>query len=171
MKGHRCIRSLTASALAVGLLTANMVSPDRPVLSHRFIRCSLSPLPLLQCCTGALLLWGTGVSGPEDLLLGCLTCSLSRSMVLAPTALLAPPVHPVLLGPSLVAWALHGPMHRSWITGTSDASRLDRCGITGVSGHTDSCRTHPIRHCFEFFLRVLLCLAFLLHFWDLEIST
>ena len=76
VKGHRCIRSLTASALAVGLLIADVVSPDRPVLSHRFIRCSLSPLPLSQYCTGALLLWGTGVSGPEDLLIGCLTCSL-----------------------------------------------------------------------------------------------
>jgi hypothetical protein len=167
VKGHRCIRSLTASALAVGLLTADVVSPDRPVLSHRFIRCSLSPLPLSQYCTGALLLWGTGVSGPEDLLLGCLTCSMSRSMVLAPTALLAPPVHPVLLAPSPVVRALHGPMHRSWGTGASDTNRLDRCGITGVSGPTDSCRTSPIRYFFKLFLCVLFCLAFLLHPWDL----
>ena len=114
-----------------------------------------------------MLRWGTGVSGAEASLPTTLTDSLDTPPVLAPMALLAPPVHLVLLVPSLVAWTLHGPMHRSWRTGVSDANRLDQCGITGVSSPTGSCRTRPIRHCFEFFLRVLLCLAFLLHPWDL----
>ena len=118
-----------------------------------------------------MLRWGTGVSGAEASLPTTLTGSLNTPPVLAPMALLAPPVHPVLLAPSLVAWALHGPMHRSWSTGASDANWLDRCGITGVFGPTGSCRTHPIRHFFEFFLRVLFCLVFLLHPWDLLMFT
>ena len=118
-----------------------------------------------------MLRWGTGVSGAEASLPTTLTGSLNTPPVLAPTALLAPPVHPVLLAPSLVAWALHGPMHWSWSIGASDANRLDRCGITGVSGPTDSCRTRPIQYFFEFFLRVLFCFAFLLHLWDLLMFT
>jgi len=40
-------------------------------------------------------------------------------------------------------------------------------GIVGSSGATDFCRTRPFQSFFEFFLRVLLCLTFLLHPWDL----
>ena len=139
----------------MGTLTADVVSPVRPVPSHQCNRCNYSSLQLSWHCTGALLRWGAGVSDPEESLLSTLTGSLNTPLVLAPTALLAAPVHLVLLATSLVAWALHGPMYWSWSTGASDANRLDRCGITGVSGPTDSCRTCPIRHFFEFFLRVL----------------
>ena len=83
--------------VSVGALTADVVSPVRPVPSHRCIRCSNSPLQLSRHCTGALLWWGTGVSGPEELLVGCLTCSLSSSIVLAPLFQLTLPVHPVQL--------------------------------------------------------------------------
>ena len=38
----------------------------------------------------------------------------------------------------------------------------DATGI-GFSGAAVFCKTHPIQHFFEFFLRVLLCMAFLLH--------
>jgi len=41
----------------------------------------------------------------------------------------------------------------------------------GSSGATDFSRTRPIQRFFEFFLRVLLCMAFLLHPWDLEMFT
>ena len=44
-------------------------------------------------------------------------------------------------------------------------------GIVGSSGATDFCRTRPFQSFFEFFLRVLLCLAFLLHPWDLYLFT
>ena len=42
----------------------------------------------------------------------------------------------------------------------------DARGI-GSSGATSFGRTRPIQHLFEFFLRVLLGMAFLLHPWDL----
>jgi len=38
-------------------------------------------------------------------------------------------------------------------------------------GATDFSRTRPIQRFFEFFLRGLLCMAFLLHPWDLEMFT
>ena len=46
----------------------------------------------------------------------------------------------------------------------------DAIGI-GSSGAIDFSRTRPIQRFFEFFLRVLLCMAFLLHLWDLEMFT
>ena len=46
----------------------------------------------------------------------------------------------------------------------------DAMGI-GYSGVTDFSRTRPFQRFFEFFLRVLLCMAFLLHPWDLEMFT
>ena len=152
----------------MGTLTADVVSPVRPVSSHR---CNYSPLQLSRPYTCPMLQLGTSVSGAEASMATTLTGSLNTPPVLAPTALLAPPVHPVLLAPSPVVRALHGPMHRSWGTGASVANRLDRCGITGVSGPTGFCRTGPIRLFFEFFLRVLLCLAFLLHPCDLLMFT
>ena len=39
------------------------------------------------------------------------------------------------------------------------------------SGATDFSRTRPIQRFFEFFLRVLLYMAFLLYPWDLEMFT
>ena len=41
----------------------------------------------------------------------------------------------------------------------------------GSFGATDFSRTRLIYRFFEFFFRVLLCMAFLLHLWDLEMST
>ena len=46
----------------------------------------------------------------------------------------------------------------------------DAVGISS-SGATDFSRTRPIQRFFEFFLRVLLCMTFLLHPWDLEMFT
>ena len=43
--------------------------------------------------------------------------------------------------------------------------------ITGSTSATDFCRTRPIHSFFKFFLRVLLCLAFLLHPWDVLMFT
>ena len=52
--------------------------------------------------------------------------------------------------------------------GSSDNHRMHRCLGIGLTGATDFCRTRPIQRFFEFFLRVFLCMAFLLHPWDLE---
>jgi len=49
--------------------------------------------------------------------------------------------------------------------GCTDARGIGSYGATGFS------RTRPIQRFFEFFLRVLLCMAFLLHPWDLEMFT
>ena len=77
---------------------------------------------------------------------------------------LAPPVQPVQLGLLHLAPFSADQMHRWYGTGVSEANRLDRCLVTGA---TDFCRIRPYFHFFEFFLRVLLYLAFLLHLWDL----
>ena len=58
-------------------------------------------------------------------------------------------------------------MHRWYGTGVSEANQLGWCLVTGATGATDFYRTRPYLHFFEFFLRILLCLAFLLHPWDL----
>jgi len=43
--------------------------------------------------------------------------------------------------------------------------------VIGSSGATDFSKTRPIQRFFEFFLCVLLCMAFLLYPWDLEMFT
>jgi len=80
---------------------------------------------------------------------------------------LAPPVQPVQLGLLHLAPFSSNQMHRWYGTGVSEANRLDRCLVTGPTGATDFYRIRPYFHFFEFFLRVLLYLAFLLHLWDL----
>ena len=96
--------------VAVGSLTADVVSPDRLVPCYRFIRCSFSSLQLSRHLHRCILRCTTSSTGAEKLRPGPLTCSLSRSMVLAPvlqfgttgasgaTDLLAPALHiaPVL---------------------------------------------------------------------------
>ena len=62
-------------------------------------------------------------------------------------------------------------LYQSEGVGSSDNHRMHRCLGTGSSGATDFCRTRPIQRFFEFFLRVLLCMAFLFHPWDLEMFT
>ena len=82
----------------------------------------------------------------------------------------AAPVHPVTLGTFHVACP-SAPR-------CSDAYASDYPTLTGYSGapsisssgEADLCRTRPFLHFFEFFLRVFLCLAFLLHPWDLLMS-
>jgi len=57
--------------------------------------------------------------------------------------------------------------HKHQGVGSSDNHRMHRCLGIGSTGATDFCRTRPIQRFFEFFLRVLLCMAFLLHPWIL----
>ena len=83
---------------------------------------------------------------------------------------LAPSVHPVPLGflhvayPSAPYCSDADPSVYPTLTGYSGAPSI------GSSGEADLCRTRPFLHFFEFFLRVFLCLAFLLHPWDLLMS-
>ena len=88
--------------------------------------------------------------------------------VIAPTPYSdAPPVQPVL------HFFLHLISRGAQSCTNARASDLpttigctDVMGI-GSSGATDFSRTRPIQHFFEFFFRVLLCMTFLLHSWDL----
>ena len=156
--------------VSVGALMADVVPPIRPVPCT-----GASPVhPVLKRSsafvlryTGASLLCITGSSDAEESLLANLSCSLVHDNVLAPTP-------------------------QSSTTGVSDATLHFSPGlgiarpITPVTGHwcircqpirsvqCDRCirchcfcRTRPIRRYFEFFLHVLLYLAFLLHLWDL----
>ena len=84
---HRCIRRYSTGAsghstpeVAVG---SSEVLPDKPVPCLRFIRCC----SLLCNCHGIAPVPCTGdhrLTVAEELLLGCLTCSLMHDMVLAP---------------------------------------------------------------------------------------
>ena len=107
---------------------------------------------LLRCTVGS--------TGAEELRPGHLTCSLNSSMVLAPVH------HLGTVGSTGATWLCHlapfiaDQMHRWQGTSVSEANRLDRCLVTGATGATDFCRTRLIQRFFEFFLRVLFCLAF-----------
>ena len=85
--------------------------------------------------------------------------------------LLTPSVHPVLhfflhlISRGAQACAKARPSDLPTTIGCTDA-----IGI-GSSGATDLSRTRPIQRFFEFFLRVLLWMALLLHPWDVEIFT
>ena len=85
--------------------------------------------------------------------------------------LLTPSVHPVLY------FFLHLISRGAQTCAKAMASDLpttigctDTIGI-GSSGATDFSRTRPIQRFFEFFLRVLFYMTFLLHTWDLEMFT
>ena len=82
-----------------------------------------------------------------------------------------PPVYPVLLCISPLAWALLGPLHWWYSTGVSDANRLDRYSVTGASGATVTAELVQFNVTLSFFLRVLFCLAFFLHPLDLLMFT
>ena len=108
---------------------------------------------MLRCTTGS-----TGAEGVAPVRL---TSSLEYSTLDAPMALLTPSVHPVL------HFFLHLISRGAQTCTNAKASDLpitigctDAIGI-GSSGATDFSRT----------LRVLFCMAFLLHHWDLEIFT
>ena len=68
--------------------------------------------------------------------------------------------HPVLLG---FLQLRRCNLHRCSCVGLSGGNRILRCHRVGSSGATESSRTRPFQRFFEFFLRVLLCLAFLFH--------
>src|SRR6185312_2824193 len=104
--------------------------------------------------TGALLRCITGSSGAEGSSPGRLTSSLEHNMPNAPMPVMMPSVQPV--------------PHKHQGVGYSDNHWMHRCLVIGSTGATDFCRTRPIQRFFEFFLRVLLCMAFLLHPWDLK---
>ena len=112
-----------------------------------------------------------GSSGTESLAAARLTTSLEHSTLIAPMLYLTPSVQPVLH--FFLHWISRGaqsctkarPSDLPTTVGCTDA-----IGI-GSSGATDFSRTRPIQRFFEFFLRVLLCMAFLLHPWDLDMFT
>ena len=109
-----------------------------------------------------------GSSGAKDFASTRLTCSLVHPPVIAPTLQLG------IVGSSGATWLFPlqcSKLHPRLRVGLSGANRIDRCLCFGSSGTTVNCRTRPFRPFFEFFLRVLLCLAFLLHSWDLLMFT
>ena len=112
-----------------------------------------------------------GSSGAEGLAAARLTSSLEHGTLNAPMPILKPSVHPVLhfflrlISRGAQACAKAKPSDLPTTIGCTDA-----IGISS-SGATDFSRTRPIQRFFELFLRVLLCMAFLLHPWDLEMFT
>ena len=82
-------------------------------------------------------------------------------------SILAPLDHPVPLGLPHMASHQCSKLHRCQCVGLSSANRIHQCLGVGSSGAYWKYRTHPFHPLFEFFLRVLLCLSFLLHSWDL----
>ena len=132
--------------------------------SLRFIWCSFFPLQLTWHCTGACSVAPLVQPVLKKLCHGHLTCCLWYiEWCLHRCFNLSPPVHPVPL--DFLAPALHiAPVigHRC-IRGLPVrlvlSHRFNWCNCF--------CRTRPIQHFFEFFLRILLCLAFLLYTWDL----
>ena len=115
---------------------------------------------MLRCTTGS--------TGAEGVALAHFTSSLEHSTLHVPMRILTSSVQPVL------HFFLHLISRGAQSCTNARASDLpttigctDAMGI-GSSGATDFSRTRPIQRFFEFFLRVLLCMAFLLHPWDLE---
>ena len=99
----------------------------------------------------------TGSTGADGLADARLIASLEHSMPNAPVPVVMPSVQPV--------------PYKHQVVGSSDNHRMHRCLGIGSTDATDFRRTRPIQRFFEFFLRVLLCMAFLLHPWDLEMFT
>ena len=96
-----------------------------------------------------------------------LISSLEHGTLNALMPILKPSVQPVLHLISRGAQTCAN----SQAVGSSDNHRMHRCLCIGSSGAIEISRTRPILRFFEFFLRVLLCMAFLLHPWDLEMFT
>ena len=141
------------------------------MLGHRFIRwASVYPV-LKESSTEALtslLRHDTpvpvGSSGAEDFASTRLTCSLVHPPVIAPSLQLG------IVGSSGATWLFShqcSKLHRRLRVGLSNANRILRCPCFDSSGATGFCRTRPFHSFYEFFLCVSLCLAFLLHLWDL----
>ena len=112
-----------------------------------------------------------GSSGAEDLAAARLTSSLEHGTLIAPMPLNGPSVQPVLhfflhlISRGAQSCTKARPSDLPTTIGCTDA-----IGI-GSSGATDFSRTRPIQRFFEFFLRVLPYMAFLLYPWDLEMFT
>ena len=112
-----------------------------------------------------------GSSGAEGLAVARLTSSLEHGTSNASMPLLTPLVQPVLhfflhlISRGAQACAKAGALDHPTTIGCTDARGIGSSGAIGFS------RTRPIQHFFEFFLHVLLCMAFLLHPWDLEMFT
>ena len=102
-------------------------------------------------------------TGAEGLAPAQLASSLENSTSIAPMPLLRPSVQPVLhlflhlisRGAQTCTNAKASDLPTT--IGCTDAIGIDSFGATGF------CRTRPIQRFFEFFLRILLCMAFLLH--------
>ena len=107
------------------------------------------------------MLWcNFGSTGAEGVAPARLTSSLEHSILNAPMLDLTPSVHPVL------HFFLHLISRGTQASAKARASDLpttigciDAIGISS-SSVTDFSRTRPIQRFFEFFLRVLLCMAF-----------
>ena len=109
----------------------------------------------------------TGSTGAEGLAPAQLASSLEHSTSIAPMPLLRPSVQPVL---HLISRGAQTCTNAKASDLPTTIGCNDAIGI-GSSGATDFSRTRQIQRFFEFFLRVLLCMAFLLHPWDLEMFT
>src|SRR6185312_3818466 len=118
----------------------------------------------------------TGSTGAEGLVPAQLALSLEHSTSIAPIPLLRPSAQPVLhlfiylisRGAQTCTNAKASDLPTT--IGCTDVGCTDAIGI-GSSGATDFSRTRSFQRFFEFFLRVLFCMAFLLHPWDLEMFT
>ena len=144
---------------------------------RRFIRCA-SDHPVRVGSSGAEGIFGwlltsllrrnalvlVGSSGAEDFASTRLTCSLVHPPVITPMPQLG------IIGSSGATWFFShqcSKLHRRRCVGSSDANRILRCYCIGSSSATDFCRTRSFHSFFEFFHRVSLYLAFLLHPCDL----
>ena len=109
-----------------------------------------------------------GSSSAEDLASTRLTCFLVHPPVIATTLLLGN------IRSSGATWLFShqcSKLHRRLYVGLSGVYQILRCLCIGSSGATGFCRTRPFQSLKEFFLLILLCLAFLLHSWDLFVFT
>ena len=120
---------------------------------------------------GAMLRCITGSTGAEDLAPARLTSSLEHITLNAPMPLMTPSVHPVLhFFLHLISRGTQSCTNTRALDLPTTIGCTDAIGI-GSSGATDLSRTRPIQRFFEFFLRVLLWMTFLLHPWDLKMFT
>jgi len=109
-----------------------------------------------------------GSTGAEDFAPARLTSSLEHSTLNAPMPIMKPSVQPVLhFFIHLISRGAQSCTNVRESDLPITIGCTDAMGI-GSSSATDFSRTCPIQRFFEFFLRVLLCVAFLLHPWDLE---
>ena len=151
MIGHRLNQSLTASGLAVGLLSsADVITP---------VLCSDGPLvqPVLK--TWLLCAWHRlwNIVHPMH---RCLAWRRRFNRWFGYLDL-------------VFAWSTFGAQTYTDARASELPTTIGCTDATciGSSGAPVFCRTHPIQRFFEFFLRVLLCMTFLFYPWDIEMFT